>query len=50
VYRSNGNGDWSEEQRIADAALTVRCLAIWGTGMDNIYLGTSAGIFHGTPQ
>jgi hypothetical protein len=46
-YRSNGAGTWSAPQTIADFPLLV-CQAIWGTGPDNMYLGTTSGIFHGT--
>jgi hypothetical protein len=48
-YRSNGQGTWSEGQDI-DPELSVSCLAIWGTGPDNIYVGTSGGIYHGTAE
>jgi hypothetical protein len=46
-YRSNGAGTWSAPQTIADLPL-LGCQAIWGTGPDNMYLGTTSGVFHGT--
>jgi hypothetical protein len=47
-YRSNGQGDWSEGQEIDPSATLLRCLSMWGTGPDNIYLGTNRGIYRGT--
>ena len=48
-YRSNGQGLWSEAQIIDPEQTLHTCSAMWGTGPDNIYLGTNRGIYHGTP-
>jgi len=49
-YRSNGAGSWSSPERIASAPSVLGCFSIWGTGPDNLYVGTSNGIYHGTPN
>lgn len=50
-YRSNGSGDWSEAEAIDPVGLgsTATCLSIWGTGPDDIYLGTLNGVYRGVP-
>lgn len=48
-YRSNGHGTWSSGQDI-DPALNVSCFAIWGTGPNDIYVGTSGGVYHGVAE
>jgi hypothetical protein len=49
VFRSNGGGKWSEGQRINGTGATRACYSIWGSAPENIYLGTSNGIYHGAP-
>jgi hypothetical protein len=47
LFRSNGKGLWSSGQTI-DEKLEASCYAIWGTGVDNIYVG-GFGLYHGVP-
>ncbi len=46
-YRSNGHGAWSEGVDL-DPSVRGDCAAVWGTGPDDIYVGGSGGIYHGT--
>jgi len=46
-YRSNGAGQWSEGEPIQTPS-GKSCFSMWGTAIDNIYLGTIDGIYHGT--
>lgn len=49
-YRSNGAGVWSDPQIIDPAKGSVlQCRCIWGSDVNNIYIGTpGAGIYHST--
>ncbi len=50
-YRSNGHGEWSEPQEFnEDPNLVIDCLGLWAISPDNVYLGVSGGVFHGTAQ
>lgn len=46
-YRSNGAGQWSEAQPIQTPS-GMGCFSMWGSAVDDIYLGTIGGIYHGT--
>jgi hypothetical protein len=48
-YRSNGAGLWSAAQAIDATRSGPICDVIWGTSVSNLYVGTSAGIYRGTP-
>ena len=50
-YRSNGHGVWSDPEDFQpNPDLLISCLGIWAISPDNIYLATSNGIYHGTPE
>jgi hypothetical protein len=48
VYRSNGAGKWSDAIEI-DPGRSEGCLCLWGSGTDDIYVGTDGGLYHGKP-
>jgi hypothetical protein len=49
VFRSNGAGTWSEAKPINGTGVARACYSIWGSGPDDVYLGTVNGVYHGAP-
>jgi len=50
-YRSNGAGTWSERQSINGRGFDISfgCYTVWASAPDNVYVGTSSGVYRGRP-
>jgi hypothetical protein len=50
LFRSNGAGEWSEGQPVNPNGLSPPCQALWASGTDEVYAGTTRGLFRGAGE